>query len=1005
MYRKSSCSIDLEVIYDGLLDCVICRIKNTDVILVALYIPPSNSIYFDEKYFSNLELVYSMFDSYQLLILGDFNCRIGTPHNNIHVNYTPNPDLTINTNGSRLNRWISGKEILILNGYNSDSKSFDSNFTFFRGSSRSQNDLVMSNAIRIVDSFSIVDKKIYSDHSPISTSISVQPRCSLNFIQSCSQGTLSDDHWDVNRRKIPSLVFAKVDWPQAIIDLEEKSQSLTELVQDPAMTNDQIIAKITSTIYDTCRANYKRQVDESDVPEVVNENCKSANLKAIADMNLFTYKLHTNNGEDMEVRKPYLENFVRYQQLAANAEHEEINAKKNSAWKSAKGDGKKMWNLIDWKGRADSKKEVLIQESDITPYFAKIFQSEKTQNHPKVESVIEQLNNYNVYVPDLDDPFEYEELTKAVDKVGTGCGLDGLRSDTIRMLPPSLLRCVHTALQRVFVGEYPKQWEAQILNAVAKDGHSSRDPKLRGIGLAVVLARVYDIILDERFKKWYTPNREQAGFRSGQGCPLPLFSIFLLLHYAAMNNRELCVGFMDYEKAFDYANRAKIVVKLMDKGCGRVFTEAITKMFHSTTYIPSSNNKLSEGITTSYGVAQGRNSSPNLYSFAVSDMASCTDSLEKKDFIDPHNLAQLADDAAVLADGTLMLGPKMKCVLDYSQEICQVPNIPKTVFCHFSSRPYTDKLAIDENTELESVSTTKGHRYLGVKFLPTIDVNKIIKFNIDERFSQWCKFYSWLEVNEETPVEIKLTVLDACLFLSVLYAVEVFGDISCVEKKLRLAEQKALRSILQVKNGTSIELMYNEIKRPDVIARVKDSQYNFYQKVLNLTEEEAVVRSLLELCRDTPIVQYYESLSPDNKERNILDRETKICQAETSMMQYYASIVNVKEKSSIYSNFVDDRYRKVITRWRLSNHKLKIETGRYHVPFIERADRKCCLCNILEDEHHAIFVCPSFAFIRQDHQNLIEKYPSVITILSPSQEDIYEVAKFLSEIDNVLNKR
>ena len=203
------------------------------------------------------------------------------------------------------------------------------------------------------------------------------------------------------------------------------------------------------------------------------------------------------------------------------------------------------------------------------------------------------------------------------------------------------------------------------------------------IGIAVVLARVYDIILDERFKKWYIPNREQAGFRSGQGCPLPLFSIFLLLHYAAQNARELCIGFMDYEKAFDYANRAKIVLKLMDKGCGRVFTEAIAKMFHSTTYIPSSNNRLCEAITTSYGVAQGRNSSPNIYSFAVSDMASCTSSLEKKDFIDPNNLAQLADDTAVLADGTLMLGPKMKCLLDYSEEIHQVPNIPKTVFCHF----------------------------------------------------------------------------------------------------------------------------------------------------------------------------------------------------------------------------------------------------------------------------------------------------------------------------------
>ena len=57
----------------------------------------------------------------------------------------------------------------------------------------------------------------------------------------------------------------------------------------------------------------------------------------------------------------------------------------------------------------------------------------------------------------------------------------------------------------------------------------------------------------------------------------------------------------------------------------------------------------------------------------------------------------------------------------------------------------------------------------------------------------------------------------------------------------------------------------------DVFARIKESQYYFYKKVLNLTEEEVVVRSLLELCKDTPIVNYYESLSPDDTERNISD--------------------------------------------------------------------------------------------------------------------------------------
>ena len=260
-------------------------------------------------------------------------------------------------------------------------------------------------------------------------------------------------------------------------------------------------------------------------------------------------------------------------------------------------------------------------------------------------------------------------------------------------------------------------------------------------------------------------------------------------------------------------------------------------------------------------------------------------------------------------------------------------------------------------------------------------------------------------MNEETPIEIKLLVLDACLLTCILYAVEVFGDISCVEKKLRLAEQKALRSILQVKNGTAIDLLYNEIKRPDIVSRIKDSQYKFYQKVLSLDEEEAVVKSILGLCKDTPIVRYYESLSPDNKKNNIAEREARISHADTSMLQYYASIVNVSEKSNIYCNFIDDRYRKVITRWRVSNHKLRIETGRYHIPYIEREDRRCFICNVLEDEQHAIYSCPSFTFIRQNYENLLKKYPSVVTILNPEPDDVYEVASFLAEIDEVVNKR
>ena len=166
-----------------------------------------------------------------------------------------------------------------------------------------------------------------------------------------------------------------------------------------------------------------------------------------------------------------------------------------------------------------------------------------------------------------------------------------------------------------------------------------------------------------------------------------------------------------------------------------------------------------------------------------------------------------------------------------------------------------------------------------------------------------------------------------------------------------------------------------------------------------------MVRSILELCKNTPIARYYESLDECNRETNVIERETKIKNSDASMMKYYCSIVNVDEISNIYTNLVDDRFRFVISRWRLSNHKLRIETGRYHVPYIPRENRTCYECNILEDEKHAIYDCPAFSYIRRNYVRVLEKYTSVKTLLNPDPSDIYEVAQLLSEIDDVLNKR
>ena len=121
------------------------------------------------------------------------------------------------------------------------------------------------------------------------------------------------------------------------------------------------------------------------------------------------------------------------------------------------------------------------------------------------------------------------------------------------------------------------------------------------------------------------------------------------------------------------------------------------------------------------------------------------------------------------------------------------------------------------------------------------------------------------------------------------------------------------------------------------------------------------------------------------------------------MLQYYTFIINVEQKSMIYSNFVGDLKRAIITRWRLSNHKLLIETGRYCVPPIPRKERKCTICHILES--HVIYTCPEFNNIHQKYMNILNKYPRITLILNPDLQDIYTVSELLLEIDDILNSR
>ena len=92
-----------------------------------------------------------------------------------------------------------------------------------------------------------------------------------------------------------------------------------------------------------------------------------------------------------------------------------------------------------------------------------------------------------------------------------------------------------------------------------------------------------------------------------------------------------------------------------------------------------------------------------------------------------------------------------------------------------------------------SIDSDKGHKYLAMLFLPTNELNKMISLNISKIMVNVAKYYDWLEVNDNTPIDIKLLVMDQCMFMSLLYDIETWGDISSFEDQIRKIELDVLK--------------------------------------------------------------------------------------------------------------------------------------------------------------------------------------------------------------------
>ena len=148
------------------------------------------------------------------------------------------------------------------------------------------------------------------------------------------------------------------------------------------------------------------------------------------------------------------------------------------------------------------------------------------------------------------------------------------------------------------------------------------------------------------------------------------------------------------------------------------------------------------------------------------------------------------------------------------------------------------------------------------------------------------------------------------------------------------------------------------------------------------------------------MIKYYRRLHNRHMKQNVEERMTRARSTTSTMTSRSMNITDGKYASHVYDFHLNEEYRTLLSRCRFSCFDLAIETGRYRNILADQ--RLCSSCNMVEDEHHVLFICNRYTSIRIKFRDLLSKCVCAKDILQPSTMEIAKFAgKYIKHIEAI----
>lgn len=228
-------------------------------------------------------------------------------------------------------------------------------------------------------------------------------------------------------------------------------------------------------------------------------------------------------------------------------------------------------------------------------------------------AIVGNLGNY-----DQEPDILLEEVEAAINKLreGKAVGLDRVSAEVIKALDERGVKFIHRLCQQIWrTGVWPEDWSTSVMQPLHKKGSTTVCDNHRLIALISHCSKVMLYILQARLNAFLVHQiaPEQAGFVKGRGTREQILNARQLIEKAREYSVPMYLCFVDYEKAFDNVRWPKLWKTLEELGVPLHLISLVKNLYDASEAVVKIDNTLSDKCRIRKGVRQGCVLSPLLY--------------------------------------------------------------------------------------------------------------------------------------------------------------------------------------------------------------------------------------------------------------------------------------------------------------------------------------------------------------------------------------------------------